>query len=243
MTVIAAAFPFPLAAQSVQGTVADSLRLVPVGGVALELLSTEKIVAQAVSDESGHFALAAPAPGSYRVRARRIEYGPVTSVPITVSSGRNVFVAIYLVPLAVKLPPIAISGTSEQFLRMVGFYDRTQSDPGFFMPPDAVAKVAPKARQTADIFDGIPGVALSVGGGSMGVRIPVFTGRSAMGCFEPRFFLDGQLMNPGAINFDVNSILPADVLAIELYRHAAEVPLKFGGNDAACGAIVIWTKH
>ena len=59
----------------------------------------------------------------------------------------------------------------------------------------------------------------------------------------PNVFLDGHLVNPSGMVFDINDIQPADMLAIELYRHVSEVPLKFGGSDAVCGAIVIWTKH
>jgi hypothetical protein len=41
----------------------------------------------------------------------------------------------------------------------------------------------------------------------------------------------------------VNTIQAHDLLAAEIYRHTAEVPLKYGGTDASCGAIVLWTKH
>src|SRR5947209_6379928 len=183
---LAGACCLPLAAQSVRGTVVDSVKLKPVPGVSLELLSPQRIVARGTSDDSGRFALPAPAPGPYRIRAQRVGYRALLSTPVAVAASRDTVVPVLLVPLAIGLAPVTVSASAEAFLRNSGFYERKQSDPGYFMMPDAVARVALKARQTADIFDGIPGVTLAVAGGSRGVRLPVFTGRSAMSCLQPR---------------------------------------------------------
>lgn len=40
----------------------------------------------------------------------------------------------------------------------------------------------------------------------------------------------------------VNLVHPSSVAAIEIYRGAAQVPATFGGSDARCGVIAIWTK-
>ncbi|RMH14199.1 MAG: hypothetical protein D6701_11515, partial [Gemmatimonadetes bacterium] len=42
---------------------------------------------------------------------------------------------------------------------------------------------------------------------------------------------------------DLDLIRPEDIEAIEVYRGASEVPAEFGGSDAGCGAIVIWTRR
>ena len=34
----------------------------------------------------------------------------------------------------------------------------------------------------------------------------------------------------------------SDVYGIEIYRGPGEVPAEFGGSNAACGVIAIWTK-
>lgn len=38
---------------------------------------------------------------------------------------------------------------------------------------------------------------------------------------------------------------PGDVAAIELYRSANQVPVRFGGTsvETLCGVIVVWTKR
>lgn len=42
---------------------------------------------------------------------------------------------------------------------------------------------------------------------------------------------------------DLNSYLPTDLAAIEIYRGAAETPLEFNATGAECGTIVLWTKN
>jgi len=233
-----------LRAQVVRGTVLDSIKAVPLGGVSVELMSTQSVVATEVTDDSGHFAIRIPISGAYRFRMQRVGYKNFLSSSVPIDAARDATVTLLLSSLPVALEPIKISASSQTYLENTGFYQRKTSDPGFFMLPDAVAKAASKAQQTGDVLDGIPGVTLVTGGGSRGIRIPQFTSRSGLGCDNgPRIYLDNHLMNPGSDPFDVNTILPADLLAIEVYRHVSEVPLKFGGTDANCGVIVLWTKH
>jgi len=37
-------------------------------------------------------------------------------------------------------------------------------------------------------------------------------------------------------------VLPREVAGVEIYLGAASLPAEYGGADARCGAIVIWTK-
>ena len=40
---------------------------------------------------------------------------------------------------------------------------------------------------------------------------------------------------------DLDWISPDAVSAMEIYRSTAEVPPQYGGSDASCGVILIWT--
>jgi hypothetical protein len=242
--VLAASAPSTALAQVVRGRVLDSILVEPLDGVTVELLSTERVVARAVTDDSGHFAIRVPASGSYRFRAKRIGYRDKLSIALPIDAARDATITLQISSLPVALEAISISASSQIYLQNTGFYERRLSDPGYFILPDQVISAASKSTQTADVLDGIPGVTLLSGGGSRGVRVPQFTARSGTGCDNgPRIYLDGHLMNQGSDPFDVNTIQPADLLAIEIYRHVAQVPLKFGGTDANCGVIVMWTKH
>jgi hypothetical protein len=233
-----------LNAQIIRGRVIDSIASAPLGSVQVELLSPQAVVSKVTSDDSGHFSIRIPASGSYRFRARRLGYHDYLSISIPVQDNRDATVTLRLSSLPVALQALNISATSQIYLQNIGFYERQKSDPGLFISPDETVAAASKARQTADVLDGISGVTMLTAGGSSGVRVPTFSARSGIGCDNgPRIYLDNHLMNPGNDAFDVNAILPSDLLAIEIYRHTSEVPLKFGGTDADCGAIVFWTRH
>ncbi len=55
-------------------------------------------------------------------------------------------------------------------------------------------------------------------------------------CF-PAWYIDGTRVR----SFHENTSI-RDVYGIEVYRGAGEVPGDFGGSDAGCGVIVLWTK-
>jgi hypothetical protein len=45
----------------------------------------------------------------------------------------------------------------------------------------------------------------------------------------------------GEPNFDVNSIPPAEIEAIEYYASPAQTPARYSGLNSTCGVLVIWT--
>jgi hypothetical protein len=62
---------------------------------------------------------------------------------------------------------------------------------------------------------------------------------SGRGACLPMVYLDGMKLGRGNIN-DV--VLPEDLLGVEAYMSAARVPAQYGGSDAACGVILLWTR-
>jgi hypothetical protein len=238
------AAPSAVPAQVVHGVVMDSIMAQPLKGVTVELMSPQSVVAKGVSDDSGRFSIRVPATTTYRFRVQQIGYRNYLSRAVPIDASRDATVTLLLISLPVALEPIAISASSQIYLQNSGFYERKRTEPGYYMDPDMMIAAASKALQTADVLAGIPGVTMLSGGGSRGIRIPTFSARPGFGCDNgPRIFLDNHLMNPQNDPIDVNTIHPADLLAAEIYRHVSEVPIRFGGNDAVCGAIVLWTKH
>ena len=58
-------------------------------------------------------------------------------------------------------------------------------------------------------------------------------------------YLDRVMMygRPGDPPFDVNSIVPDDVEAIEYYSGPAVTPLEYSTLNSRCGVLVIWTRQ
>ena len=54
---------------------------------------------------------------------------------------------------------------------------------------------------------------------------------------QPTWYIDGVEVHSFHENTPIN-----DVYGIEIYRGAGEIPGEFGGSNAACGVIVVWTK-
>ena len=231
-----------LGAQVVTGVVRDSISSEAIGGVTVEMYATSgQIAARDITDQQGLFRLESPGRGSYRLKFQRIGYrGGFSSALALVT--RDTTVNFRMFALAAPVSSIEITASTLNYLQLVGFNERRKTEPGFFLDPKEVTKRASKATQTADLLDGIPGVTLLVGGGSWGLRVPVLTRQ--MGCdMGPRIYLDGNLVNSFQTMFDVNTINAIEIAAIEVYRSVSQIPLRWGGMDATCGVMVIWTKH
>jgi hypothetical protein len=174
-----------------------------------------------------------------------VRLGPTTDAALDVR----------LVPRALIMPGVTVMAQrGSAFLETVGYYRRKQETTGTFLDPDKVDRLATKAKQTADLLDGIPGVTIRSYRGSWGVRVPVLTRQ--LGCAGtqvgdeaytitawPRIYVDGMLMNVGNEGFDINIVPAHEILAVEVYDSVSETPLQYGGTDSTCGVLVIWTKR
>jgi len=244
-------------AQVIRGTVTDSTTSKPLQA-AVELLAPDgRIVVQVISGPDGRYLLRAPAPDSFVVRVRRIGYVGMESDLVGLGASTDAALEVRLVPRALIMPGVTVSAQrGSAFLETVGYYRRKQETTGYFLDPDRVDKLATKAKQTADLVDGIPGVTIRSYRGSWGVRVPVLTRQ--LGCAGtevevgenafsptswPRIYVDGMLMNLGVQGFDLNTVPAHEILAIEVYDSVSETPLQYGGTDSTCGVLVIWTKR
>ena len=54
---------------------------------------------------------------------------------------------------------------------------------------------------------------------------------------NPTWYIDGVEVH----SFNENTPIH-DIYGIEVYRGPGEIPAEFGGSNAACGVIVVWTK-
>ena len=99
-------------AQAVRGVViTPDSALVP--GVIVTLLdSAGTPVARALADDGGAFALRAPAPGRYRIEAKRLAFRPTLDRPIVLEAGKILVHNVMLVGAPVQLSAVRV--TAEQ---------------------------------------------------------------------------------------------------------------------------------
>ena len=101
----------PLRAQAVSGQLVERGGGVPVGGAFVVLINEDGVeVARALTGESGTFLLRAPAPGTYRLRSKRIGFRLWESPPMALadSETRHFRLEVDAVPL--RLPAVVVAG-------------------------------------------------------------------------------------------------------------------------------------
>src|SRR5688572_12457287 len=90
VAVAAGAFPTPLKAQTIRGTVVDRAN-VPVPGVVVFLVDAgNNVAARDLTNERGEFRVAASAAGAYRIRTLRIGFRPTMSPSVQLGAGQEV---------------------------------------------------------------------------------------------------------------------------------------------------------
>jgi hypothetical protein len=144
-----------------------------------------------------------------------------------------------MIGLAVELDSILVRGSPGR-ARGVGFgleafEERRMKGFGIFL--DSTLLRRNEHRDLADVVRGNPGISISPrqsGGGYF-----IAAGRGPSRCIV-QIYLDGmRLPVPTKTNF----VSVSDLLAVEVYRSAAEVPLEYGGPRAGCGVVLLWTRR
>jgi len=131
---------------------------------------------------------------------------------------------VVLVPVVINGIEIRVGTRFEEFDRR-----RARGRGHFFTRADIEKR---NASSLTDLLQTVRGVKLDCGAITCGVRMA----RSAQGCF-PEYWIDGRLSNEYASTFSLRA-----VEGIEVYTGPSEMPAEFSGSNAACGAVVMWTK-
>lgn len=219
------------------------------------LLGAQVMTAEAttITDADGRFELRDLRADTLHLLIRRIGHQPAS---ITLAPDRGVIVefAATLVPTVVELGTIVVEGrTMERTLWRNGFYDRERAGHGTYFGPEELGRhssVVTALRMTPSVQ-----VSRTMDGRAIAM------GRSGVGWCQLAVYLDGVLVRWANDVGLETLVLPGDVLAMEVYSRAVQVPATLrsagpsggggglpspggavSGGPVDCGAIVIWTK-
>ncbi len=237
---IAVAWCSLVAAQTVRGTVVDSSSSQPIANATIEVrLPNDQVAARESADKAGQFRIRLRAEGAYRVRVQRIGYRMFESAALVLTSKTDTTLEVRLAAVPVELESVSVTAAeTNSYLKTSGFYLRKEGGAGRFLDPETVGQLVPKARLATDLIVHIPGVRITRVRG-----IPVPQLRNCRTLNNPEsgllVYVDGNLVGSEAFAL----LMPGDVLAIEVYMGVAEVPLQYGGTNAPCGVILVWTKR
>jgi hypothetical protein len=243
----------PLLAQSqtVQGRVLESQSAQPVVSAGVVLLDTTFVsVAGTATNDNGGFTLVAPGPGAYYVLTESLGYSPSIDGILELSEGGLINVEIYLKPKPIVLDSIKVAVERAQIyqhLEGAGYNERQAAGFGHFISPDEIQRRNP--RTVEDLFRDAPGIRLMHGdlGTGIAFRSGTVHGQNAVpelpGYCWPNVYVDGALVNADPAWGGVEGAVDLSQIAgVEVYARASNVPPQWGGTNAGCGVVLIWTR-
>jgi hypothetical protein len=223
-----------LTAQSIHGKLLEQITDKPVPNAAVSLIAVpDKQVGETKTTGSGDFTLKAPSPGTYRLRAVVNGHRIAVSPAIALKSDDDVSLTWRIMPDTIYLPPVLVTANASPSAgRLAGLAARRQrSAGGQFITRDDIDKRHP--IKVTDLLTSVPGIRL----------VPSLFGDDVLtseGC-RPAIYLDGVRFPLMGEKLD-DIVQPQDIEAMEVYPHAAEVPVEFMSPGQQCGAIAIWTR-
>ena len=243
------------------GQVLDARNNQPVAAATISVPGRTDVIE---SNRRGRFVLSGLPVGDHELSIRHLGYAPLTH-PVTIDRGITTEITVDLSPDPVALEPLVTTATRPRRLEIKGFYERKYWGElvggGAFFTDEDIERRNP-VRITHMIADA-PGVRLGNcdvwGHGCKLYSTTQSRGFSDQGC-KLNIFLDGTLAirgskerwsltaaGPGVGDSNpresINDlVLPTEIAGIEVYTGAAALPAEFGGHDARCGAVAIWTK-
>lgn len=216
-------------------TVDSTQQVVPGAEVLIPSLSL-----RALTDSLGRFRIEGVSPGRRGLRVNKIGYAPLRTA-VEFSSGDTVEMEIGISGSADALAAVEIIARQNASRALLDFERRRASGTGEFLTADELTR---RGRgRLSEALRTLGGVNV-MSGNSGGTYL--VGARSARGstCFTA-VMLDGSWVYDGDRHqspFDVNSINPGDIAAIEYYRGLSNTPVELQGTRNSCGVLVIWTK-
>jgi CarboxypepD_reg-like domain/Carboxypeptidase regulatory-like domain/TonB-dependent Receptor Plug Domain len=235
----------------VLGRITDFQTGEPVVGAEVKLRGTSF---SSMTGTLGSFSFSDVPWGVYFLEIDHIAYQH-QSQPLRILGDQAHEVNVALATDAMELEGLSVSVRSRKwFGGMRGFRERKSRGFGYFLDRESIERRG--AMKVVDLLREIPGVNVEMARSE--VNNPGRTTTSALyfrNCWRydpsgaqivtpPMFFLNGiKQLSLDLARGDLDTVRPQDIEAIEVYRGASEVPADFGGSDAGCGVIAIWTKR
>ena len=230
----------PLGAQ-VTGRVVDDVAGAPVPA-ALIVLSDEhgREISRTVAGDAGGFLLRPPTRGTYLLGVHALGYESLVGVELRVgATAPELEVRLTQQPIALD-PVTATTERRRRRLTAVGFYRRQQMGIGRFLTGEEIQQRSLDRLTDALRIEPSIQVRPIIRDGSNTFRL-VFRGAFSQDGCEPTLVLDGVKLGGNILLDEVAN--PANVLGMELYPRGQGVPVRWGGYDAGCGVILIWTRR
>lgn len=239
------------------GTVQDRGTEHPIEGAAVSAAdSAGTIVARTITSADGTFRLRGAALQSAEILSvEMLGYG-TGRFQIELTEGQGVIADVGLAAEALELDPIIVTETRRAWLVGMGFYDRRDHGGALFVDRDEIERRRPS--RVTDLLRGRSHLDVIRWQGKEDVRVFGLGTRMRGSDCQPAVWVDGALVRssgePDYIRtttgmkiytdaFLTDLVDPEVIEAIEVYDGPAMLPARYGGSNADCGVILIWTRR
>lgn len=189
------------------------------------------IAAPITTDSVGQFEAVLTSSADAQVTVQHIGYAPA-EFKVRVPSSGTVDRVFSLDFTGQQLDAIVVQARADQLVpRYTEFEQRRQRGLGAFFRWDELNKAS--FGSVGDALRTVRGVRIRCNQQTF----ECFAGMTRSPECPPTWYIDGQEVR----SFHENTPI-RDVYGIEVYRGPGEVPAEFGGSNAGCGVIVMWTK-
>lgn len=220
------------------GQVVNRSSAAGIPGVTIVLTGDGRTVA---TDSAGRYAFGNLPAGPLRFQVRAPGF-QATQFVVDVTAGDDIARTIELDasaggPSPTSLGPVVTEAVGGGSYRLLDFERRRRTGRGQYLTDDEIQKSGAASLQ--DATRGMRGLTLHCGGsadvaGGNGCRIQV--NRAPMNC-QPQYVIDGRVDNM------FGPLTPIrDIVGLEVYVGATDVPGEFAGSNSACGVVVVWTR-
>lgn len=222
----------------VHGRIVNKSSSTGIAGVTIVLASDGRAVA---TDSAGRFAFGNLPAGSIRFQIHAPGF-QTTQFTVDVKAGDDVERTIELESAGAGAAPPSLTAVVTEAapggnFRLLDFERRRRTGRGQYLTDEEIQTSGAASLQ--DATRGMHGISLHCGGssdvsGGSGCRIQV--NRAPMNC-QPQYVIDGRIDNM------FGPLTPVrDIVGLEVYIGATDVPGEFAGSNAACGVVVVWTR-
>jgi hypothetical protein len=205
------------------------------------------------ANELGAFRLAEIPPGQQHVVVRRIGFSPLDTV-LSFGSGQRVERQVRLTRTTILDSVRVLANAMPR--SMLTFEEHRRLGLGHFLTRAELAKT--EGQTTGAVMRSLSGVRLVSGrstqewvvsarnrGTQRTVDIADRLAGARRDCYAAVYLNNAVVYRgrPQEPLFDINSVRPDQLEAVEYYAGAAETPLEYGTLDSTCGVLVLWTRR
>jgi hypothetical protein len=205
---------------------------------------------------TGEFRIQGITAGQHKVMVRLLGYAPIEAT-FAFRDGDQLERDFVLAPRPVELSPVKVAEKEKPVRgKMSAFEERRAGGIGSFVTRAELEKQ--DNRRMSEILGTVPGLGVRHGLSSVAwVTGRRGTSKARTGdafnrnqgakpdCYSD-VYIDGSLVYggsfPGEPLFDINSLSPSGIEAVEFYSGPSQVPVQYNKTGSVCGVLLIWTR-